>query len=234
MKKTLMALALLVTVLTMSFAVAAQADALSDIQAKGVLTVGIEGVYPPWNYADENGDSAGYDVEVGKAIAEKLGVTYQDVTIAWDGLFTAMDAGHIDLVIASVEPTPEREEKYTFTIPYAYTRTALIVRTDNEEIQSLADLAGKHSCNSVTSVYAEIAESYGAILDPVDDLGQTMENVISGRSDATLNADTAFYDFMAQRTDAPLKIVDYTDEVVCIEIPVPKSEDVTTIPWWKL
>lgn len=231
MKKTVLALLLLCAMLCMVLGASAEGeDALAKLMNKGEIVIACEGTYSPWNYIDENTDELmGYDVEVGAAIAEKLGLKPVFKTNLWDNLFMDLDNGANDLVIASVEPTEDRAEKYDFSTPYAYTRTVLVVREDNDKIKSFADLAGMTTCNTITSVYAMIAEANGATVLAVDDLGQTMEHVIQGRCDGTLNADTAFYDFLRAVPDAPLKIVDATDDPVTIVVPIPKGEEYASL-----
>ena len=79
------------------------ADQLAAIQANGKLVVALEGAWQPWSYHDESDTLVGYDVEVSRAIAEKLGVEPEYVESDWDSLFAGLDAGRIDLVCNGVE-----------------------------------------------------------------------------------------------------------------------------------
>ena len=198
-------------------------DQLAQIKAKGEIVVAMEGTWSPWTYHDENDELVGYDVEVAKAIAEKLGVKATFVEGEWDGLFAGMDAGRYDIVVNGVDITEERAQKYDFTEPYAYNRTAIIVKEDNEEIQSFEDLNGKHTANTISSTYAELAEKYGADVTGVDDLNQTFELLLSGRIDATLNAELTYYDYMKAHPDAKIKIVALTDDASEVAIPLRKG-----------
>lgn len=185
----------------------------------------MEGTWSPWTYHDEKDELVGYDVEVAKAIAEKLGVKATFVEGEWDGLFAGMDAGRYDIVINGVDVTEERSEKYDFTEPYAYNRTAIIVKKDNDEIQSFEDLAGKHTANTISSTYAELAEQYGADVTGVDDLNQTFELLLSGRIDATLNAELTYYDYLKAHPDADVKIAALTDTASEVAIPLRKGDE---------
>ena len=115
---------------------------------------------------------------------------------AWDGLLAGIDSGRYDIMVNGVDITEERAEKYSFSDPYAYNRTAVIVNSANDEIQSMEDLDGKSTANTISSTYAEVAEKYGATVTGVDDLEQTFELLLSGRIDATLNAEVTYYDYM--------------------------------------
>ena len=157
-----LAVFMLASVMTMAASAKGSDDLLKTIQERGTIIVGLEGDWAPWSYVDENDELTGYDVEIAKAIADKLGVEIQIVPGEWDGLFAGMDAGRYDMVVNGVEVTEERADKYDFSTPYAYIRTALIVKGDNDSIKTFEDLKGKKTANSIASTYMNLAESYGA------------------------------------------------------------------------
>lgn len=202
---------------------AAGEDQLAQIKEKGEIVVAMEGTWSPWTYHDENDELVGYDVEVAKAIAGKLGVETTFVEGEWDGLFAGMDAGRYDIVVNGVDITEERAQKYDFTEPYAYNRTAIIVTKDNDEINSFEDLNGKNTANTISSTYAELAEQYGANVTGVDDLNQTFELLLSGRIDATLNAELTYYDYLKAHPDANVKIAALTEDASEVAIPLRKG-----------
>ena len=200
-------------------------DKLSSIQKSGKLVVALEGAWQPWSYHDSSDTLVGYDVEVSRAIAEKLGVEPEYVESDWDSLFAGLDAGRYDMVCNGVEVTEERAKTYAFTTPYGYIHTALAVRKDNEDIHSFEDLKGKTTANSLASTYMELAESYGATVQGIDTLEETIQLLTAGRIDATLNADVSFYDYLNVHPDADFKLVAQTAEASHVAIPVLKSED---------
>lgn len=142
-------------------------DLLAQIKERGRIIVAMEGTWAPWTYHDENDDLVGYDVEVAQNIAEKLGVEVEFVEGAWDGLLAGLDAGRYDIMVNGVGVTDERAEKYNFSTPYAYNKTAVIVRGDYDEISSMEDLNGKKTANTISSTYAAQAEAYGATVTGV-------------------------------------------------------------------
>ena len=83
----------------------AAGDQLSSIQSSGKLIVALEGAWQPWSFHDESDTLVGYDVEVSRAIAEKLGVEPEYVESDWDSLFAGLDAGRYDIVCNGVEVT---------------------------------------------------------------------------------------------------------------------------------
>lgn len=210
---------------TAASASAAAANKLEAIQSNGKLVIALEGAWQPWSFHDESDTLVGYDVEVSRAIAEKLGVEPEYVESDWDSLFAGLDAGRYDLVCNGVEVTEERAKTYDFTTPYGYIHTALAVRKDNEDIKSFEDLAGKTTANSLASTYMELAESYGATVQGIDTLEETIQLLTAGRIDATLNADVSFYDYLNVHPDADFKLVAQTEDASHVAIPVVKSED---------
>lgn len=206
-----------------------ESDLLSRIQEQGEIVIAMEGTWAPWTYHDENNDLVGFDVEIGQHIAEALGVEAVFVEGEWDGLLAGLDAGRYDIMINGVDITEERGETYDFTDPYAYNRTAVIVSGDNTDITSMEDLEGKHTANTISSTYAEVAESYGAEVTGVDDLNQTFELLLTGRIDATLNAEVTFYDYMAAHPDANVKIACLAPEATQVAIPLRKSDDTASL-----
>ena len=169
--------------------------------------------------------SSGGDVEVANAIADKLGVKAVFAEGEWDALLAGLESGRFDIMVNGVDVDEERQKKYDFSDPYAYNRTAVIVRADDDSIQSMEDLAGKHTANTISSTYATVAESYGAEVTGVDDLAQTFELLLTGRIDATLNAEATYYDYMKAHPDAPIKVACLDSASTQAAIPMRKGEE---------
>ena len=198
-------------------------DLLDTIRTRGKIIIATEGTWAPWTFHDETGKLTGYDIELGRAIAKKMGVQVEFIEGKWDGLLAGVSSGRYDIMINGVDITPDREKAYHFTDPYAYNRTVVIVTEGNTTIQSMADLKGKQTANTISSTYATIAEKYGAKVLGVDDLKQTFELLLGGRIDATLNAEVTYYDYKKVHTDAPIKIAAIADETTSVGIPLRKE-----------
>ncbi len=200
-------------------------DLLATIQEKGTVTIAMEGNWAPWTYEDEAGNLVGFEVEVATAVAEKLGVTPEFVTGEWDGLLAGVQAGRYDLMANGVGYTEERSQAYYYSDFYAFNRTVLVVRGDNEDIKEMEDLAGKTTCNSANSTYQLTAESYGATVKDVESLDGTIEELLAGRVDATLNAEVSINDYLKEKPDANIKIVAYDPEVEQVGMLMPYGEN---------
>ena len=200
-------------------------DHLARIKESGILRVGLEGNWQPFSF-EENGEIVGYDVEVAQAIADYIGVTLEVVPTPWDNLFLGLDADTIDLVINGVDVTPDRKKTYDFSDPYLYDKAVLIVLEDESEITSFEDLEGKTTANSIGSTYMEIGESYGATVEGVETLDQTLEMLKNKQVNATINSDASFQDFM-KVSGGPFKTVDATSTYMAI--PFVKGGDNDTL-----
>ena len=183
-------------------------DVLAKVQEEGTLVIGTEGTYPPFTFHDASGELTGFDVEIAREVAERLGVEAEFLETQWDAMFAGLDAGRFDMVANQVGINPERQESYEFSDPYITSTAVLVVAEDNTDIQSFEDLEGKLSAQSLTSNYAETATSFGAELEGVEGFNQAIELLNSGRVDATVNDNLTVLDFLKERPDAQVKVVD--------------------------
>lgn len=203
-------------------------DLLETIQDRGEMTFATEGTWSPWTFHNEEDELTGFDIEVARAVAAELGVEAAFAEGEWDGLLAGLDSGRFDTMANGVSVTPEREEQYDFTEPYAYNRIVVITMEDSA-IASLEDLDGMRTANTLGSSYATLAESYGATNTGVDDFNQTIELLEQGRIDATLNDEVVFYDYMNAHPDAPLKIAAENAEPTHVAFPLRKGEETAAL-----
>ena len=203
-------------------------DLLETSQDRGEMTFATEGTWSPWTFHNEADELTGFDIEVARAVAAELGVEAAFAEGEWDGLLAGLDSGRFDTMANGVSVTPEREEQYDFTEPYAYNRIVVITMEDSA-IASLEDLDGMRTANTLGSSYATLAESYGAANTGVDDFNQTIELLEQGRIDATLNDEVVFYDYMNAHPDAPLKIAAENAEPTHVAFPLRKGEETAAL-----
>lgn len=186
----------------------ADQDLLAKVKEEGKLLIGTEGTYAPFTFHDEkSGDLTGFDVEVAKEIAKRLGVEPVFMETQWDAMFAGLDSKRFDMIANQVGIRPDRQEKYDFSEGYITSAAVLIVNEDNNDIKSFEDLNGKKSAQSMTSNYADIAKSFGAEIVGVEGFNQAIELLATKRADATINDKLSFLDFKKQKPDAPVKII---------------------------
>ena len=208
---------------------AEEPDLLARIKERGSIIVAMEGAWMPWTYHNEADELVGFDVEVSNAIAAKLGVTVQFEECPWDSIFGGLESGRYDMAVNGIDWTAERAENYRLSEPYTFNHTVLMVRGDNEDITCFEDLKGKKTANTISSTYAALTESYGATTTAVDDLEQTIELVLMGRVDATANAEVSYIDYMRERPETDIKVVDRTVEADRVCIAVRNGEDCASL-----
>lgn len=177
------------------------------LKSAGVLRVGTEGVYSPFSYHDTaTGQLVGYDVDVARAVADKLGVTVEFVETPWDSIFAALEANRFDVVANEVTITPERQAKYDLSQPYSVGEGVIVTRADDDSIKSPADLKGKVAAENATSNWSEIARKAGARVEAVEGFTQAIKLLNQGRVDVVVNDSIAVYAYLAETNDTSVKI----------------------------
>lgn len=195
---------------------------LEKVKAAGKLVIGIEGTYPPFTYHNDDGSLAGLDVELGTALAEKLGVEVEFQEAAWDSLLIGIDSGRFDTVINSVSITDERAEKYDFSDPYYYEARRVVVRADDDSIQAPEDLNGKKIATNATNAFIPWYEEQGAEIVGVDTSAEAIDLVLSGRADFLGTNVPVLNAYLDEHPDAKDKLKE--------AFVIPNSEDVIAIP----
>jgi polar amino acid transport system substrate-binding protein len=128
-------------------------EVLDRVVSKGVLVMSTDPEYPPQSSLDENNEFVGFDIDVGKQIADRLGVDIEFVTPSWDVITAGNWAGRWDVSVGSMTPTAARREVLDFPAVYYYTPAALVVHTENDSIAAPADASGKTIGVGVATTY---------------------------------------------------------------------------------
>lgn len=153
----------------------------------GVYTVGIDTTYPPFEF-QVGGEYQGIDVELIKAIAENQGFEIQFRPMDFIGIIPALEEGELDLAIAGMSITEERQKVLDFSDPYFDAGLALVTTKDNTEIAALDDLDGKviavKSGTTGSKFVGENQEKYGYRIAYFDDSPSMFLDVASGYSEA--------------------------------------------------
>ena len=188
---------------------------------KDVIKVGMEIGYPPFEYYDEDGSTPiGIDIELGRAIADEMGVDIEFINTAWDGIFEGLDNDEYDCIISGVTITPERVKDYDFTQPYIQNYQSLVVLKDSEvKPKELSECAGLRvgfqeetmsdslftEYMSENNMQAETYE-YAKIIDSFSDLKLGRIDVIvcdSTVSDVYAGAEDSIYEITWVQNDQP-------------------------------
>lgn len=114
----------------------------TDIQQNGKFVVGLDASFAPMGYTDENGEIVGFDIDLARAAAEKMGVDVEFKPIDWDSKAMELSSKKIDVIWNGFSISDERKKEVLFTDPYLTTEQVLIVKKGSP-IQTKADLAGK-------------------------------------------------------------------------------------------
>lgn len=165
---------------------------LAYIQDKGTMIIGITLFAPMDYYADEaETELTGFEVEFGKAVCEKLGVTPEFQVINWEAKETELNAKNIDCIWNGLTITPERLETMSISIPYMANKQVIIVKAENAEkystagsLSGLTVVAEKESAGE--EVALEDAFFEGANYTAVDSMAKAMMEVKSGTADAAV------------------------------------------------
>ncbi|MEN3183857.1 MAG: basic amino acid ABC transporter substrate-binding protein [Atribacterota bacterium] len=166
----------------------AYASTLEAIKARGKIYIGTDATYPPMEFRDENGEIVGFDIDLGRAIAEELGVEAVFIDTAWDGIFPALDAGKFDIIISSTSITEERLKSKEMSDPYYVTSQAIAVRKDNDTIKGPEDLKGKIVAVQIgTTGDLAVSEMEGVTVKRFDTIDKAYMEVLNGRADAVVN-----------------------------------------------
>ena len=156
--------------------------------AGGTLIVGFDQDFPPMGFVGDNGEYTGFDLDLAKEVASRLGLEYKAKPVAWDSKDMELESGNIDCIWNGFTITG-REDDYTWTTPYMANKQVFVVANDSD-IKSQADLAGK-----VVEVQAD--SSAEAALKENQDLANTFGQLLT-----TPDYNTAFMDLEQGAVDA--------------------------------
>lgn len=159
------------------------------IQDKGVIVAGTDGTLYPASYYPENSDElTGYNVEVFRELAKRLGVKVKFEVMPFDSMLGALNSGKVDIIQAG--PREESKKKFTYSTPVKYSYATMIVRKkDHSGIEKMEDLKGKKAGGAATTVYSEIAKKYGATVVTYGNATNDayLRDVDNGRTDVVIN-----------------------------------------------
>ncbi|MEA3345372.1 MAG: ABC transporter substrate-binding protein [Chloroflexota bacterium] len=195
------------------------------VQRSGVLRVGLDASYPPFEYVDqETGEILGYDVDLAMLIGEKLGVEVELINAGFDGLYPALKMGRFDCVISAFPYDPLLTRDVSFSIPYFQAGLMLVVRAGEADIATIEDLQDRTLAvewGGAGDVKGrELQKRLGDLsLAPYATPGEALDAVRRGEADGALVDSVSAY--QATQHDPSLRIAQekITDEPYVILVP---------------
>ena len=190
---------LVITMLLAGVVLAGCNNPVAFDETKGILTVGLEADYAPFNWTTvtpttvsvridgQTAHADGYDVQIAKALADQLGYTLVIKKISWTGLIPALQSGVIDVIIAGMSPTAERMETINFTNEYYRSQQVVVVRADGNyaNATSLANFTGSNLVAQLGTLQHDLILQIPGVnrLTPLESYSDLTASVISGVAD---------------------------------------------------
>ena len=204
---------------------ASAADLLATVKHRGTLRIAMEGTYPPFNFKDQkSGQLSGYDVDVARLIAAKMGLKAEFVATEWSAILAGLGAGKYDVIVSQVGITPKRQEAFDFSTPYTYSSPQLIVRKDEKaSYASLDSLKGKKLGVGQGSIFEQQAKAVAGItVKSYPAAPENLQDLASGRIDAALN-DSLMVAYLLKNSALPIKAGPRVGKVEQMGIPFAKG-----------
>lgn len=168
---------------------AATSSSLDSVKQDGVLTVGNDTTYAPFEFIDTDNAPTGFDVDLIDAVAKKLGLQSDIITTAWDGIIPALQARKFELLISSMTITSDRQKEVSFSIPYYRADMGIVFDKTRHAIVDPSDLAGLKVGAQVGTTGEESAKLIDGVIDvrSYPDIQLAMADLKLGRIDAVVN-----------------------------------------------
>jgi len=185
------AIAVLLACSSMSACQSHSESAVERIHRTGVLRVGTDATYPPFESVDpSSGQLTGFDIDLVRAIARLLPARVEFVVVPFDGIVPGLKSGKYDLIISAMTITPERAQQIRFTRPYTTAGQSIVVRAGDASVMGPTDLAGKRiGCQLGTTGEMEARKIERAQVVSFDAIGSAFRDLENGHLEAAI-ADT--------------------------------------------
>lgn len=196
-------------VLGCALALSSQAGAQSvdEIVARGKVRIGVNSGAPPFSIADAKGNTVGYDVDTANLLGKYLGVPVEIVPYTTAARIPALESGKVDVVVATLSPTPARARVVMFTMPYS-TFQLVVLGPKDSAVKTMPDLAGKKvgvSRGTPQEVALTRVAPKEAVITRFDDDSTTMQALVSRQVDVVAIPETVFMELKKARPDIALE-----------------------------
>lgn len=200
--KRFLCLALILSIIPVMF--------LGCLQSKKVLNVGTDATYEPFESIDASGNFVGFDMELIKMVADEMKMELKLQNINWDGIIPGLINGNYDCLISAMTITAERQKQINFSDPYFSIKQVIVVKEDNAQIKTPADLVGK----TVTAQIGTTGDLYASKIKDIkmkrfDTNPQAVQELLNNNADAAVMDDLVAAKAISKNTD--LKMIEITD-----------------------
>ncbi len=216
MKKIMLAVLMAAAVVTITGCKKANkkstGDAVSALKERGVFVLGLDDSFPPLGFRSEDNEIVGYDIDLAKEVAKRLGVEFRAQPIDWDAKEMELETGKIDCIWNGFTITEERKNALSFTEAYLNNDQVLVVR-EKSGINSLADVAGMvvgiqsgSSAQEAVDDNAAFASSISKLIMFKDNITALNDLDIGGLDGVVMDSVVANYSIA--QTKKPFKVID--------------------------
>jgi polar amino acid transport system substrate-binding protein len=167
----------------------ARESVIEKIKQRGAIKIGLS-IFKPWSMRDKNGDLIGFELDVGRKLAEDMGVEAEFVPTSWDGIIPALVSGKFDVIISGMTTTPQRNLTVNFSEPYAFSGLTILANKKMAEGFKLEDynspdvtFAARRGATPATLIASMFPE---AKLLLFDEDGAATQEVLNGNATATM------------------------------------------------
>ena len=167
---------------------------IETIKRRGAITIGLS-VFLPWAMRDRNGELIGFEIDVGRKLAEDMGVEAEFVPTAWDGIIPALVSGKFDVIVSGLSITPQRNLTVNFTQPYAYSGATILANRQLTEGFSVDDFnrpevtfTARRGSTAATVIANQFPDAQRLLFD---EDGTAMQEVLNGNAHANMASEPA-------------------------------------------
>lgn len=189
-------------------------DVENNVQASlpETLKLGLDASFPPLGFENESGEIVGFDIDLAKAVCDYYGIELECIPIEWDNKDAELQSGNIDCIWNGFTVTDEREQTYCLSRPYLANRQVVVV-TEDSEIASLADLAGKKIALQSDSSASEAVEANEELNASIGEKVELLDNLTAIMDLKSANVDAVIMDEVVARyvistSNEPLKVLE--------------------------
>lgn len=184
-------------------------NSFEDLKSRGVFVLGLDDSFPPMGYRDEKNEIVGFDIDLAKEVAKRMGVKFKAQPIDWDAKEQELRGGKIDCIWNGLTMTDERVKAFSFTKPYLQNNQVVVVKSDSN-FKTLADFKGK-SISLQNGSSAEDAVNAAPVFKnslkeivPLQDNLMALNDLQMNRVDGVV-MDSVVAEYVIKQSNLPLK-----------------------------